>query len=367
MKILYDHQAFTIQNFGGISRYHYELLKEMQLLTHNNAHACYTYSNNEYLLNDQNFTVKTFFKSLRFRGKVRVMDLLNRPEVKRQLNSNKFDIFHPTYYGSYFLPFLKNTRYVVTCHDLIHEKFTNYSLLANDKLVRHKRDVLTRATKIIAVSANTKKDLNEVYKIPTDKIEVVHLANSLVYQGLTSSKSVPMPQPYLLYVGTRAIYKNFNFFVESIADLLVKEDILLVCAGGGQFSTHELDHFTKLKIRNKVKYSAVDDQTLANLYSNAIAFCFPSLYEGFGIPLVEAFAMKCPVLSSNKGSLSEIAGDAALYFDPYNKESILETVKSIIYNSSKRLELLDKGIARSMDFSWKQTALKTHNIYKQIL
>ncbi|MCB0749750.1 MAG: glycosyltransferase family 4 protein, partial [Ignavibacteriae bacterium] len=177
-----------------------------------------------------------------------------------------------------------------------------------------------------------------------------------------------LPQKYLLYVGSRKAYKNFgNFLVASKTILNEFDDIFIVCAGGGKFSKEEQYKINELGLTNKVKHFSITDQTLQYFYSNALAFIFPSLYEGFGIPILEAFASECPVLLSNTSSFPEVAGNAGLYFEPENIESIQEAIKKIITKEELRKELVSAGSTKLKEYSWEKTATQTKLIYESVL
>ena len=172
----------------------------------------------------------------------------------------------------------------------------------------------------------------------------------------------------MLYVGNRALYKNFLFFIESIVPLLLQDKTLsVVCAGGKDFTQAEKLLFHKWGVEHKLYYFPVNDAILISLYTYALAFVFPSLYEGFGIPILEAFACNCPVLISNTSSLPEIAGNACLCFDPKDKTSIAGAVNQVLLDKSLRKELCKKGKERVNYFSWERTAKETKQVYKSIV
>ncbi len=140
-----------------------------------------------------------------------------------------------------------------------------------------------------------------------------------------------------------------------------------MCTGGGKFSNYEIEQFKELGISKQVLQFNLDDDSLAYFYKNALAFIFPSLYEGFGIPVLESFACGCPVVCSNVSSLPEIAGEAACYFDPYSEESIKNSVVKILTDSNLREELINKGYEQLKKFSWQKTAEQTKKIYESVL
>ena len=177
---------------------------------------------------------------------------------------------------------------------------------------------------------------------------MVYLGNSL--QGIDdagSNTGDPLPEKYLLFVGDRSLYKNFYLFAEAVAPL-VKTDpgLRLVCVGGRPFSGQENAFFRYHGLDGKVDYQQVNDTTLAGLYRGAIAFVYPSLYEGFGIPVLEAFSCDCPAILSNTSSLPEVGGDAAAYFDPKDASSIRETVCRVVCDRGLREKMIARGRER---------------------
>ena len=141
----------------------------------------------------------------------------------------------------------------------------------------------------------------------------------------------------------------------------------MICAGSQSFNDSEKDFLQILDLSKKVVHYPVSDEFLIELYKNAIAFVFPSLYEGFGVPVLEAFSAGCPVICSNTSSFPEIAGDAAFFFDPYDKDSIHDSVKSVISDNNLRNELIHKGYERIKAFSWQETANRTKKLYMSLI
>lgn len=362
MRVLYDHQAFTIQEYGGISRYFYELMKHFKVNPVIDISSSLRFSNNEYIKDKSVISSTPFIRGVAFQKKVEAMNLLNEFKSKSIYKEDVFDVFHPTYYDPYYLKSENSKPIVITFHDLIHEKFKQY----DHQTLQNKRKVLNRADQIIAVSQNSKNDLMEYYQIPDKRISVIHLASSLNTEETNGAQ--PPTDRYLLYVGNREDYKNFIFFVKSIAPLLIKDETLfLFCAGGGAFTKTERALFQQLKISTKVKIYAGNDTNLRHMYTHAIAFFCPSFYEGFGIPLLEAMSCGCPIAVSKTSSLPEVAGDAALYFNPMSSESIFAAAEAMVTKSDLRLVLKDKGLLRVKEFSWRKTAERTLEVYKNLM
>lgn len=366
MKILYDHQIFSSQKYGGISRYFYELINEFNHVNDMEINTALFLSNNHYISDKKLVQHFQFFSNKDFRGKSKLLNAINKFSSIKELKKQDFDVFHPTYYDPYFLDYLGNKPFVLTVYDMIHEKFSNL-FSPNDPTTQNKKRLVEKASKIIAISESTKRDLIELFGTEESKIEVVYLGNSMSLDSQSVLK-IDIPDKYILFVGSRFGYKNFDRFFEAIRPLLEQDKSLsLVCAGGGAFKSADLSRFESLGIHNQIRQYDLDDSTLAYLYKNARLFVFPSLYEGFGIPVLESFACNCPLACSNTSSLPEIAGNGAAYFDPYDVESIRQTIQNIIDDENTSIHLVANGAERLKDFSWEKTALQTKKVYERVL
>jgi glycosyltransferase involved in cell wall biosynthesis len=186
-------------------------------------------------------------------------------------------------------------------------------MFPGDDTAAKKEIVIQNADAIIAISESTKKDIINIYDVDSSVIDVIHLASSL--DSVELSKGLALPARYIVFVGNRSVYKNFNFFIRSVSLLLLNNrDLHIVCAGGTTFDRGELDLLKGLGIFGQVHHYPINDSILRTIYSRAELFVFPSLYEGFGIPMLEAFGVGCPVAASRSSSLPEVGGDAARYF-----------------------------------------------------
>jgi glycosyltransferase involved in cell wall biosynthesis len=390
MNVFYDHQIFTEQNYGGISRYFVELFKRFDTQKEFNYLLPKMYSNNINLneLNCRNIfpfkTFQSFLPNIHFRGKFRFFNFLQYLQIYKNasklnkaysleiVESNRVDLYHLTYYNDFLLKTIKSKKipYIVTVYDLIHEKFPNFFPDYKDVISFKKRTILN-ANKIIAISNNTKKDLMEIYKIPEDQICVTHLASSFnsIYENQDYEKLNYDNEIYLLFVGNRSFYKNFLFFLESISSLLNSENnLFLYCVGGESINREEIAMIQKLGLGKKIKFFPNPNNfQLSEFYRKAVCFIYPSLYEGFGIPLLEAMNSNCLVACSDTSSLPEVAGNAAFYFDPNDNNSILKTVKEAVYNTTKRDIMYKKIQEQREKFSWEKTFQKTLSVYKNVL
>lgn len=356
MKILYDYQAF-IQRIGGVSRYHAELIRnfpeEVETLLPP------ILSDNVYL-REQGIKHRQFMPNYNNQRKYGIYKALNIIQSLYWIKTKRYDIFHPTFFNPYFVGHCKKPI-VITMHDLNHWKYPELTVKAG--IVQEKeRIVCNAASHIIAISEETKEDLMEYLHIPEKKITVIYHGIS---QGLiTCHDEVLFKFPYLLYIGGRSGYKNFKTLLQAFTK--IDKDINLVCTGTA-FNTEERNMIAKLRLSNRIHQIFVSDNDLNNLLSNAIAFVYPSLAEGFGMPILEAFRCGCPCIISDIKCFHEVAGDAACYFNPKNSEDMAMVINSTINNNDRLQEMKNRGEERIKRFSWKQTANKTFFVYKSLI
>lgn len=380
MKVLYDHQIFALQSYGGISRYYSELINYFRITRAAECSLSIVYPKNYYINSCGIFKPSYPFQKIGNLFSDRSKCSINRINSEIEIFKGSYDIFHPTYYDTYFLKRINKKPFVLTIYDMIHERYPEL-FPKTDKIAEYKRILASKATKIISISENTKKDILELYDIDEEKIEVIYLGSSMDRQSKTNDLSgidgnveidsvLPggLPKRFILFVGNRGSYKNFLAFINSIASILTNDDSLcLVCAGSVYFSAAELAYFDRLAIRNKIIHIPINDSILSYLYQKAIVFVFPSLYEGFGLPILESFSCGCPVALSDSSSFPEVAKDAAIYFDPRSKSSMEESILRIIYDERLRGILIKRGFDVLKDYSWEKTAQKTLDFYKDII
>lgn len=357
MKVIFDHQIFTMQKYGGISQYVAELYKR---LPKNDTFVSMRYSRNQYLNQEYGsaFPVVTLpsQRYLEMAGYY-LIDFINQRNTIGALNHFDFDIFHPTYYNPYFLKHLHGKPYVLTVFDMAHERYPEQFGDAA-MVIRNKKITIENATELIAISQATKDDMLQVYDIDSDKISVIHLATSLT----PIADLAPPDSRYILFVGSRdARYKGFYEFARAASQQLRDDKTLhAICAGGGPFTPNEIKAFYP-DIRSRVhQISFKDNSELARLYQRADVFVFPSLIEGFGIPQLEAMACGCPMACSDITVFREIAGDAAEYFEVQNLGSMYEAIN----RARERKRNIPE---RAKDFSWDKVAKQTINVYKRCL
>lgn len=368
MKVVFDHQIFAEQKYGGISRYIVSLANELIKLDGNELKInfiCPMHKN--VYLSSLNSEIKLFGVRIPdFRGSSKVMRMMCEglvPSILRHLDP---DIVHRTYYypwkrGS------RRIRNIVTVHDMIHELFPDH-FRDSDPIPRLKKYAIECADHVICISNNTKNDLCNILNIPESKISVVHHgyfqpSNDNIY--IQSNES---DRPFLLYVGERSGYKNFKGLVSAVGSAKDLRDNFDIIAFGGRILTSEEQEFISssgLPVTS-VRQIQGDDALLASYYRAATAFVYPSLYEGFGLPLLEAMAHRCPVISSNTSSMPEVAGSAAVYFDPGNIDSQVDAIRNVVFNAERRRYLIEEGVKRLNGFSWERCAKETMSAYLKI-
>jgi len=281
-----------------------------------------------------------------------------------KLRKGKFDLlFVP---GS-IAPII-HPKMVATVHDLgFYEYPQNYSKKELMFLWFSHQFIAKRAKKIIAVSKFTKDELMKRFHLPKDRIKVIHHGVELpeADKQVDVKKRYGLGEKYFFFLSRLEQRKNIKRLVEAF-DLLAKEDdeVQLVLGGRrGQISDKSL----KAAFPKRVKFVGyVPEGDVASLYKNSLAFVFPSLYEGFGMPILEAFKMETPVITSRGGAMEEVAGDAAMLVDPHEVKSIYEAMKKILSNKKLRMKLRKKGNKRLKDFSWKMAGDKIVDIFNSL-
>ena len=358
LKILFDHQIFSSQVHGGVSKYFAEVIHRLPV---NSWEVSAWLSNNEYAYNYHLFKGIHFIPHIVFRGKGRVMAELGKAYSVYKIQKGNFDVFHQTNFDTYCIRPLRDKPMVTTYHDINFLTEMNY----NERMVKLQRMSLERADKVIAISENTKKDMLNYFDIAPEKIVIIHHGIEKVNIPTELAGRI-YERPYILFVGMRHAFKNFTRFVQAfglIADNYPELDI--VCTRS-PFTKDEMALFKELNISDRMYYCIADEVTLNRLYRDALFFVFPSLYEGFGMPILEAMANGCPVTLANASCFPEIAGDAALYFDPMDVDNIKQALESMIINDELRESYKRKGLEHVKAFTWDNCAKKHYQLYQSL-
>lgn len=363
MNVLFDGQIFVAQPTGGISRYYTSLAAGLNAEPGVDARIIAPLHRNEHLSMHAGAPTWGIGVPRHWRvGKLSRLAMRVASPVASAIL--KPDIVHETYYGtSPYLTFAK--RRVTTVYDMIHELY-----YPADPTTEHKKRALARCEHVLCISHNTKKDLCELLDFPAERASVTHLAYDDFSGAIGSEPPAALAGwPYILFVGNRSGHKNFAMLMQAFASSprLVR-DFRLAFFGGPP-----LDHAERAKAAELglppdalVHLSGGDDR-LGQAYAHATAFVYPSLYEGFGIPPLEAMSAGCPVLSSNSSSLPEVVGDAALTFDPKDVDALREALDRVTQSDALRKDLIERGHKRRGQFSRERCVAETLAVYRGIL
>lgn len=274
-------------------------------------------------------------------------------------------IWHSTYYT---LPDRWKGPIVTQVYDMIVELYPEiYSATSNKAYCDEKRRCVIASDVVIAISENTARDIQAYYGIPRSAIQVVPLGFSDVFTKLPEcpDEHLPVNVPFLLYVGGRGPHKNFGRVLHAYSLCKYQKDVALVVVGGS-LTADESGMIRDLQITgNVIVLPDVDDAFLCVLYNRASGMIYPSIYEGFGIPLLEAMACGCPVVASRIPSTVEVAGTCPIYFDPYDIENMIEAFDQVL-SEGKKSERVQSGFAQAGIFSWDLTAEKTLAVYRTL-
>ena len=360
--MLFDSEAFSQRRWGGISRYFIELLR--QLPSHGVQPILRTpFTFNQHLSATKGEVFGGCALSPWLYNSVteRMVRLLTRWSDDWSALTCYCDLFHETYYRPYRGCMRPRA---ITIHDMTPELFPEYFPLGTPH--KGKTEAVLTASLILCVSECTRRDLMRLIPGLQSRIEVVHHGVDADFFRKRARRATS-DDGSVLFVGERGGYKNFGAFAEAGAQLLVERpDLSVVVVGAKALRGDEREPFVRKGVNGRVHYRRVTDDQLPEYYARAMVFVFPSRYEGFGLPVLEAFASGCPVVVSNTSSFPEVAGDAAGYFDPDTVESILEALRRVTGDRHLRDDLRERGLRRARDFSWQETARRTAEAYRYV-
>lgn len=298
-------------------------------------------------------------------------------ELSWKILRAKVDLYHATHY---VLPAIVPCKAVVTIHDIIHLLYpeflpNRFAFIYAQRMIRRS---LHRGDRVITVSSNTRDDLTSYFRMKGNKIEVVYNGIEDVFREQLASedldrwkKNLGLNQPYFLFVGNPKPHKNLDNVVKAYARALKLHDFphLLVCVGDRDG--------TEFKVRQRAEQAGIGDrvqllghvaqEALPAVYQGASLFLYPTLYEGFGLPVVEAMASCVPVITSNNSALKEIAAGYAHLVNPLDVESIAQAIVQCVTDKEHRESLCKLGQRRSQEFRWSTAAEKTLEIYREVL
>jgi glycosyltransferase involved in cell wall biosynthesis len=364
MRILYDGEIYDIKKVGGINRYFDNIISRLPadfqpILTS-------TRSRNEPHPHHPNLKI---FNYKRYGFKPgRVSYWLEKYYFRAVEATNKPQIVHPTYYSLLTRQEFKEKRcpIVLTVYDMIHEAFPHL-IDKEGQFSEIKRRAILASDIILCISESTKNDLLERYPLPEKRVFITHLATEFNPSLGESDNFIPS-RPFFLYVGGRGGYKNFNILLTSFSKIVTKFPDIMLAVVGSPFDSEEQRKITNLHLESHIQnFSYASDAHLAKLYRNCVAFIYPSLYEGFGIPLLEAMICQAPIIASNTSSFPEVVGDAGLLFDPTSVADLADRLLFLLDNPAERDILIRKGLERVKHFSWDKTVAQTVEAYRSVL
>lgn len=299
------------------------------------------------------------------------------------LNTTRPDLLHiPFLFEVYYLFVPDNIKTVITLYDIIPVLFPNeyFQNKRAEDWYRMRLEQAKRASKIITISKSSKKDIERVLGIPSEKIVVIYGGVDESFRPINKQKAsliltqkYKIKSPYILTVSTHSFHKNILRIFQAFRGYITSAKnenltLVVVCKLIAQEEKDWRKQLKDLGIENRVILTNfISDEDLPNFYSSAEVLLFPSLYEGFGLPVLEAFACRCPVITSNNSSLPEVGGGAVLYVNPLDSEDIRKTIAKLLNDRELRDDLIRKGFAQVKKFSWDKAAKQTLKVYEEVL
>lgn len=363
MKIVYDHSAFN-QRFGGVSRYYCELIKRLGLKGIELQVRVYI-SRNIYVSSVRNLWIR--IPAIKVRGLPRIEQLVGDILLFFSLIFDRqIDIYHATHYSSFMFKLLpKKTKTITTIHDMNEWVIPDFYPENSRRRVKQSL-IMKKADALIAVSENTRDDIISFFPEYRSKVFVARHGVDKDFRSIATPVETKFAR-FFLFVGARNSYKNFNVVVQALS--LLDETLAgvgLVVAGEA-FSASELAYLSDQGCLERVENIVPTDESLMWLYQNAMLFVYPSFYEGFGLPLLEAMVSGCPVVASNVPVFKEVCQDAAVYFDPHDANQLALAIEGLSSDELMRKKLLKNGYRRLEDFTWENCAEAHFKIYKDLL
>jgi glycosyltransferase involved in cell wall biosynthesis len=353
--VLFTGDIFRLQARGGITRYVVETARRLERPVEIVAGL---HESRE--LHGLANTVRVAIRAPVLLRRLRVTALVNAWIDAGRLRRRRPVILHPTYYrdpGS--LP--AGAPLVLTVHDLTHERFP---ALARTGPERWKRALARRADRVLCYSEATRRDCIEILGLPAAKLRVTPLA-SRDWRGVAPTPVAGARPPFVLWIGARHAYKNFDAALRAWAACTAARETQLLCLGGAPWSKAERAAIAALGVSGRVQHHVATDGELAWAYQHAFGLFYPSRWEGFGIPVVEAMTLGCPVVISDRSALPEVGGQVALYVDPESHDSLVDGVAALV-GTSRDAALAAALAAQAARFSWDRTAALHEAVYREL-
>lgn len=351
MKIVYDNIIFSLQKAGGISVYWAELIKRLSLKKENILFFEFGNKNifRKELILDTVQEINLSVKILRY-----------LPIMKRLPSKS---IFHSSYYRT---SLQKDIVKIVTVYDFTYEHYRGG--IARYIHSWQKNFAINNADGVICISHSTKNDLLKFFpNIDKQKIKTIYISAGEEFHKLSEINNLKLKEivnkKVILYVGDRkSSYKNFKLAVDVVSRL---KEYVLVSVGGGKITSAEEAMISSMVGKRFFSYLGITSEELNILYNTSHCLLYPSSYEGFGIPVLEAMRAGCPVVSTNFSSIPEVSGDAGILVDEITEKRFMNEIKKL-ENDQFRLSCIEKGLIQATKFSWDKCFNETYDFYKEV-
>lgn len=370
MKIGIDARCLMQKNYSGVSWYTFNLLEALFSLDQENEYILF-YNNSKPVDMPKFKGNNVKYVSFKYPNKLlnQSFNLFKKPEIDKMIGGVDM-LFMP---NINFMASSKDCKRIVTVHDLSYLRYPQFWTLKSrmwHKILIKKR-ILQDADAIIAVSKSTKDDLVDLLGIDENKIKVIYEGVDNKFRPITNptelervKRKYKLPSKFILYLGTLEPRKNVDGIIEAFNNLDLEHKLVL--GGGNGWKSHQT---RKIASRNSdirlIGY--VDEEDKRGLYSLADLFVYPSYYEGFGLPPIEAMACGLPTIAGANSSQLEVLDSAGLLVDAHNTGEITEAIKAILTQSNLRDKLIDSGLNRSAQFNWGSTAINTLRVFNDIM
>ena len=359
----------------GVGNYTFNLIRTLSKLDQENQYVLF-YSHHKNVRSAIPVIGNPNFESKFIRFPNKLLNLmwgtLRMPKIDWLVG--RVDLYHSP---NYTLNMLGRGKSLMTIHDLSFLACRQYSLASGRWHYAFKiKNYAHQVDAIAADSESTKSEIMKYLKVPEEKIHVIHLACSEAFEPLPQSENTQtildkykIKGDFILYVGTLEPRKNLKGLIEAYHQTRAKDDFLLVLAGGtGWKYKHIFRLVDKLRLNDRVVFCGyVPDTELPELYNRASVFAYPSFYEGFGLPPLEAMACGLPVVVSHTTSLPEVVGDAGVYVDPSDIDQISHSIDTVLSDTELRNMLRERGLKRARLFSWEKATSETMKLYRQLV
>ena len=355
IKVLFEGSIFLHQKVGGISKYIFKL---------NQKNSIFKIKSIIFAPINKSFILSKKIKNIIYFFKIREIPifcskffyLINNLMTIIYIRIYKPDLLHLTYYNNFLINYIK-IPYILTIYDLIHEK------LNKEQHQFKKLRLIENASHIICISNQTKKDLINFYKVKKSKITVIYLGteNKIKKTNLKKKKII-------LFVGSRVGYKNFINLLKAFGkSKFLKNNFKILCFGGEALTIEEKKIINRLNLRENIIFDNGDENKLNTHYKKASLYVSVSLLEGFGLTLLEAMRMGCPVLCSNISTFNEIFNNSCIFVNPKNIKNIRKKLERVLRSKKEQKKLIQEGFKTVSKYKWDRCIFETANIYKKIL